>query len=53
MAAGLGMLSCFGMAAVDVTHVMRLPVTFDVHVSISHQTLSGLTLTPDNPPPTA
>jgi hypothetical protein len=53
MAVCLGMLSCFGMAAVDVAHVVRLPVTFDVHVTISHQTLSGLTLTPDNPPPIA
>lgn len=53
MAACLGMLNCFGMAAVDVAPAARLPMTSDVHVAISHQTLSGLTLTPDNPPPIA
>lgn len=53
MTACLGMLNCFGMAALDITHVERLPITFDVHVAISHQTVSGLTLQPDNPPPIA
>lgn len=53
MAVCLGMLNCFGMAAVDIAPVARLPVTFDVHVAISHQAVSGLTLTPDNPPPIA
>lgn len=53
MAACFGMLSCFGMAAMDTAQSVRHPVTFDVHVVIGHQTVSGRTLQPDNPPPIA
>lgn len=53
MAACLGMLSCFGMGAVDVSSVAAPPAFAEPAVAIAHQTVSGLTLQPDNPPPIA
>ncbi len=49
----LGMLSCFGMAAVTVAHITPEVVVLDMRVAIGHQTPGGLTLQPDNPPPIA
>ncbi len=54
MAACLGMLNCFGMGAVDVgVASSALPVITEAAVPILHQTVAGLTLRPDNPPPIA
>jgi hypothetical protein len=53
MAMCLGLLSCYGMGAVDVA-VAAAPVLLEtVPVEFVSQTISGLTLTPDNPPPIA
>jgi hypothetical protein len=49
----LGMLNCFGMGAIDVAAAAPPVLLQDMPVAISHQTVSGLTLTPDNPPPIA
>ena len=49
----MGMLSCFGMGAFDTVVVVPPVLLQDVAVAISHQTLSGLTPSPDNPPPIA
>ena len=49
----MGMLSCFAMGAFD-TVVAAPPVLLqDNAVAVSHQTVSGLTPSPDNPPPIA
>jgi hypothetical protein len=53
MAICLGMMNCFGMGAVDVA-IAAVPVLLqDMPVAVSHQTVTGLTLTPVNPPPIA
>ena len=48
-----GMLGCFGTAVVtpEVPHVVRL--TTGTPALPFHQIVSGLTLTPDDPPPIA
>jgi uncharacterized protein involved in copper resistance len=53
MAACLGMLSCFGMGAIETAQVSYLPALADVAPAIVQQATSGLTLIPDNPPPIA
>ena len=51
MAACLGMLSCFSMAAVDFVVPQALVPPRDAPVAFAHQTVSGLTHRPDHPPP--
>jgi hypothetical protein len=49
----VGMLNCFGMAAVAADHPSPLAATARATVPFLQQTASGLTLQPDNPPPIA
>jgi|GEM_PF-1179799 len=51
MAACLGMLSCYNMAAVGFVMPEAFIPPRDALVAFSHQDISGLTLRPDNPPP--
>jgi hypothetical protein len=51
MAACLGMLNCFGMGFVDfVQPEVQVPSRASA-MAFTHQTVTGLTLRPDNPPP--
>lgn len=49
----LGMLSCYAMGALAPMPVAPAPVLERTEVAITHQSASGLTLQPDNPPPIA
>lgn len=51
MVACLGMLSCYNMAAVDFSMPQAFVPSRDAPVAFSHQSVSGLTHQPDNPPP--
>jgi hypothetical protein len=49
----MGMLSCFAMGAFDTVAATPPVLLQDNAVAVSHQTVSGLTPSPDNPPPIA
>jgi len=51
MALCSGMVSCFGMTAVAVEMPLLRTATIGSSVHVVPQTLLGLTLQPDNPPP--
>lgn len=51
MAVCVGMLSCFGMAAVAVEQVHFHAVSGDSSAPVSVHRVFGRTLQPDNPPP--
>ena len=51
MAICLGMLSCFGMGAVDLTVPLLLMPPRDAPMGFVHDRVSGLAHRPDNPPP--
>lgn len=53
MAACLGMLSCFGMGAIDLAKTTPFVAYAEPSIAISHQQITGRTLRPDNPPPIA
>ena len=54
MAMCMGLLSCYGMGAVDSVVVAVAPMLRAcVPVVVSHQSVTGLTHRPDNPPPIA
>ena len=53
MAVCFGMMTCYGMGAID-TAVTAAPMLLQsMPVAIAHQSIAGLTLQPDNPPPIA
>ncbi len=51
MAVCAGMMSCFGMAAVATDLPLLRTASIGASVHVVPQTLLGLTLQPDNPPP--
>lgn len=51
MAGCLGMLSCYNMAAIGFSMPQTFVPSRDAPVAFSHQSVSGLTHQPDNPPP--
>jgi len=53
MAMCFGMMTCYGMGAVDTAVTTAPMLRQTVLVAIVHQSVTGLTLRPDNPPPIA
>ncbi|GAA0533804.1 hypothetical protein GCM10008941_11580 [Rhizomicrobium palustre] len=53
MAACMGVLGCFGVVAIDFVQVHAFVPARGAAVAITHQSVQGLSLRPDNPPPIA
>lgn len=53
MAVCFGLLSCYGLAALPFTAVAMADKTADTVPMLRHQSVSGLSIPPDDPPPIA